>query len=97
MIENLHHSPRRSLTRADLRRKQFLFKTRNTTIKNSNQSGRHDGHWLALARVGVDGGDGRHNTLEGGWKWPKLLYMAEKHLKKHKKERKKTGRRGGGD
>ena len=67
---------------------------RNTTIKNNNQSGGDNGHWLVLARYGEDG---RHNTLEGGQKWPKLLYMAEKHLKKHKENKHKIGRRGGGD
>jgi hypothetical protein len=44
-----------------------------------------------MAHGGADGGDGWHNTLEGGRKWPELLHMAEKHiifffLKKKKKE-----------
>jgi hypothetical protein len=49
-----------------------------------------------LARGGADGGDGRHNTLEGGQKWLALLHMTEKH-KKHKENKEKIGRRGGGD
>ena len=97
MVEKLHHSLCRSHTRANLRRKKLLFKTnktRNTTIKNSNQSGGDDGHWLALAR---SKGDGRHNTLVGEQKWLGLLHMAKKHLKKHKENKGKIGRRGGGD
>jgi hypothetical protein len=45
-----------------------------------------------LARGGADGRDGRHNTFGDGRKWPKLLHMAKKNLKKHKenKEKKKT-------
>ena len=53
------------------------------TIKNSNWSEGDNGHWPTLARGGADGGNGRHNTLEGGQKWPELLHMAKKHLKKH--------------
>ena len=54
---------------------------KNTTIKNNNdQSGGDDGHYPALARGGADEGDGRHSTLEVGWKWPELFHMAEKHL-----------------
>ena len=73
--------------------KRSLFKTnktRSTTIKNNNdQSGGDDGHWQALARGGADGGDRRHNTLEGERKWLELLHMAEKHIKNTKKTRKK--------
>jgi hypothetical protein len=60
-----------------------------------------------MAHGGADGGDGWHNTLEGGRKWPELLHMAEKHIifffffffkkRKKKKKRRKIGRRGGGD
>jgi hypothetical protein len=43
-------------------KKKLLFKinkSRNISIKNnSNQSEEDDGHWLALAWGGVDGGDG---------------------------------------
>ena len=84
-VRKLHHSPRRSLTRANLKRKKVLFKTnktRNTTIKNSNRSGGDDGHWPALAHFG---GDGRHSTLAGGWNWLKLLHMAQKKKKKKEK------------
>jgi hypothetical protein len=31
-----------------------------------------------------------HNTLAGGQKWPELLHMAEKHLKKHKENKGKN-------
>jgi hypothetical protein len=82
MVGKLHHSPRRSLTRADLRRKKLLIKTRYTTIKNSSDQSRGDyGYWLALIHGGANRGDGRYNTLEGGWKWSELLYMTKK-LKK---------------
>jgi hypothetical protein len=89
------------LIRADLRKKKkkkktLIFKTnktRNTTIKNSNRSGRDDGHWPVLAR---SGGDGRHSTLTGRQNWLELLHMAKKHLKKHKESNGKIGRRGGG-
>jgi hypothetical protein len=40
MIEKLHHSSRKSLARADLRRKKLLFKTnktRNTTSKTTTR------------------------------------------------------------
>jgi hypothetical protein len=78
--------------RANIKRKKLLFKTnkiRNTTIKNSNWSGGDGEHWSALARGGVNEGDGWHNTLESGRKWPKLLHKAEKHLKKTQKTRRK--------
>ena len=98
MVGKVHHSPYRSLTRTDLRRKKLLFKTnktRNTTIKNSNRSERDDGYWLALTCFG---GDGRHSTLADGQNWLELLHMAEKHpKKKHKENNGKIGRRGGGD
>jgi hypothetical protein len=42
-----------------------------------------------LACDGADGGDGWHSTLESGRKWPELLHMAKKHLKKHRKYGKK--------
>ena len=45
MVEKLHHSPRKSLTRAYLRRKKLLIKTnktRNTTIKNSSDRSEGD-------------------------------------------------------
>jgi hypothetical protein len=93
-LRRLDHTPRRSLTKTDLRRKKLLFKTnktRNTTIKNSNQNGGSDRHWPALAR---SEGDGWHSTLTGGRNWLELLHMAEKHLKKHKENNGKIGRRG---
>jgi hypothetical protein len=69
MVGKLHHSPCISLTRAYLKRIKLLFKTyktRNITIKNNIvRSGGDDGHWPALACGGVEGGDGRHSTLEG--------------------------------
>jgi hypothetical protein len=44
-----------------------IKKTRNTTIKSSSdRSGGDDRYWPALVRDGAEGGDGRHNTLEGG-------------------------------
>jgi hypothetical protein len=69
-------------------KKKLLFKTnktRNTIIKNSNQSGEDDGYWPALA---CSGGNGWHNTLAGGRNWLELLHVVEKHLKK--KTSKKT-------
>jgi hypothetical protein len=42
-----------------------------------------------LARGGADKGDGRHSTLEDGQKWPWLLHMAEKHLKKTQRKQEK--------
>jgi hypothetical protein len=82
MVGKLHPSPRRSLTRVDLRRKKLLIKARYTTIKNSSDQSRgDDGYWPALIHGGADRGDGRYNTLEGGWKWSELLYMTKK-LKK---------------
>ena len=84
-VGKLHHFSHRLLIRADFRRKTLLFKTnktKNTTIKNSNQSGGDDGHWPVLACFG---GDGQQNTLADGQNWIELLYMAEKHLKKHTK------------
>jgi hypothetical protein len=98
MVRKLYHSPHRSLRRAYLRRrKKLLFKInkiRNITIeKGSDQCRREDGHWPSLARGGVDRGNGRHNTFEGGRMWPELLHMAKKHIiiiiiikKKKKKE-----------
>ena len=96
-VKKLHHSPCKSLTRAYLRRKKLLLKTnktRNTTIKNSNQSKRDDGHWPALARSRRDGW---HNTLVGERNWLELVHMAQKHLKKYKENNGKIGSRGGGD
>jgi hypothetical protein len=46
-------------------------------------------HWHV-----VDGGDGRHITLEDGRKWPAY---GLKTPKKHKENNEKTGRRGGRD
>jgi hypothetical protein len=77
--------------------KRSLFKTnktRNATIKNnSDRTERDDGHWPTFAHGGANGGDGRHNTLEGGQKWPKLLHMTEKHVIKHKENKRKTCRK----
>ena len=61
--------------------------TKNTTIKNNNQSRGDDEHWPAHWPVLLhSGGDGRYNTLAGRCNWLKLLHMTEKHIKKHRKQ-----------
>jgi hypothetical protein len=83
--------------------KQSLFKTnktKNTIIKNnSNQSGRNDGHWLALTRCRANEVDGRHSILEGGQKWPEIGVVAYglKTPNKYKENKRNTYRMGGGD